>query len=163
MRDDFSEIANNEDGNTPDPRARVRGVGPDQPVVTNADGGKQSDTPYGFDLLDPDLLFGMARVMRTGAARYPRDNWRLIPAYEHLNHLLQHVFAFMSGDQQEDHLAHAGCRLMFLYATVMQSPHHRAKVEEVRAKVEEARAKSGGGSSDQVPASPVAPVAPARI
>lgn len=51
-------------------------------------------------------------VLAPGAVKYGEDNWRKIPAKDHLNHALTHVFAFLAGDGQDDHLEHAACRMM---------------------------------------------------
>lgn len=93
-------------------KAHIDGVGPDVPIAINEHGGMQSETPYGFHLFAPLAEFAKAAVMAEGAKRYARDNWRKIDIDDHLNHLLQHIFAYMAGDRQENHLAHAHCRAM---------------------------------------------------
>lgn len=42
---------------------RILGVGPDVPQVVNEKGGAQSATPYRFDLLDPVVMFRLAKVI----------------------------------------------------------------------------------------------------
>jgi 5'-nucleotidase len=64
----------------------VPGVGENVPVTVNENGGKQS---------------------------YGEWNWRRIPTSDHLNHALTHIFAYLAGDKQDDHIGHALCRLMF--------------------------------------------------
>lgn len=92
----------------------VDGVGQDAPTVVNAKGGKQSQVLYRFDKLDTKAMFDLTRVLHEGAVKYGEDeNWRLIETESHLNHALIHIFAFMAGDKQDDHLSHAMCRLMF--------------------------------------------------
>ena len=97
----------------------ILGVEPDAPVVENDNGGKQSDTPYGFHLLPVSALFDAARVAKYGADKYgetfDKRNYTKIPTIEHLNHAIQHVYAFLAGDTQDDHLGHAIVRLMFAY------------------------------------------------
>ena len=90
----------------------IPGVGPNVPTVTNDKGGMQSHTPYGFHLLAPRAMFSMSAVMAEGAKKYAPDNWRKISIPEHLNHAMQHIFAYLAGDTQENHLAHAHCRIM---------------------------------------------------
>jgi len=94
----------------------IEGVGPEAPTVINDQGGKQSKVLYRFDLADPHAMFEMCRVLREGAEKYGDDNWRNIPVRDHLNHLLIHVYAYLAGDRQDDHLAHALCRAMFAVA-----------------------------------------------
>lgn len=97
----------------------IDGVEPDAPVVVNENGGKQSDTPYGFHLLPPSALFDAAKVARYGADKYGETftdrNYTKISTVEHLNHAIQHIYAFLAGDKQDDHLGHAIVRLMFAY------------------------------------------------
>ena len=91
-------------------------LGPGAPTITNAAGGKQSDSPYRMDLLDPVAMFAAAEVLKKCADKYGVDNWRLIPAREHLNHTLVHIYAWLDGNKADDHLAHALCRAIFAVA-----------------------------------------------
>lgn len=97
----------------------IFGVEPDAPVVTNKNGGKQSKTPYGFHLLPISALFDAAKVAKEGADKYGETfndrNYIKIATEDHLNHALQHIYAFLAGDKQDDHLGHAIVRLMFAY------------------------------------------------
>jgi hypothetical protein len=94
-----------------------KGVGPDAPIVTNAQGGMQSKVERAFHLMDGKAMFRLAGVLHIGAQRYARDNWRKIDCEDHINHALQHLFAYQAGDRQDDHLGHAFCRLMMACAT----------------------------------------------
>lgn len=95
------------------------GVSPDAPVTTNECGGKQSCTPYGFHLLPASAMFDAAAVAKYGADKYGETfdnrNYTKLSTVEHLNHALQHIYAFLAGDAQDDHLGHAIVRLMFAY------------------------------------------------
>lgn len=83
-------------------------------VEVNELGGKQSKTKCRFDLLPPVAMFKVTEVLQQGAAKYGEDeNWRHIPIKDHLNHALNHIFGWLGGDNSEDHLSHALCRLMF--------------------------------------------------
>ena len=97
----------------------ILGVEPDAPIVENENGGKQSDTPYGFHLLPISALFDAAKVAKYGADKYgetfDKRNYTKIDTIEHLNHAIQHIYAFLAGDKQDDHLGHAIVRLMFAY------------------------------------------------
>ena len=100
-------------------QSTICGVEPDAPIVENENGGKQSDTPYGFHLLPISALFDAAKVAKYGADKYGETfsnrNYTKIPTIEHLNHAIQHIYAFLAGDTQDDHLGHAIVRLMFAY------------------------------------------------
>lgn len=99
--------------------SEIKGVGPDAPTVVNERGGKQSQTNYRFDLIDAPAMFKLAEVLAYGATKYEPNNWRKIDPQDHLNHALQHLFAFQAGDRSDDHLGHALCRVMMLVATEM--------------------------------------------
>ena len=94
----------------------IKGLGKDAPTITNEQGGRQSHLPYRFDLIDPQAIFTLAEVLYQGAERHGEDNWRKIPVRDHLNHALAHIYAYMAGDTQDDHLGHAFCRMMFAVA-----------------------------------------------
>ncbi|MCM3257042.1 DUF5664 domain-containing protein [Paenibacillus lautus] len=94
----------------------VKGVGKDAPTVTNEQGGKQSEVLYRFDLLDPLAMFEMTKVLKYGAEKYGADNWRRIPVEEHLNHMIIHAYAYLAGDNTDEHLSHIMCRAMFAQA-----------------------------------------------
>lgn len=91
-------------------------VSPDAPIETNEKGGMQSHVPVRFDLIDAKALFATAAVLHEGAEKYAPGNWRLIPVRDHLNHLLMHTYAYLSGDRTDDHLSHAVCRAIFALA-----------------------------------------------
>lgn len=95
----------------------IKGVSPDSPIVINEKGGKQSEVKYAFHLIDTDFMLSLSEVLAYGAKRYARDNWRLIPAEEHFNHMMIHYYAWLKGDKQDDHLGHFACRAMMFFAT----------------------------------------------
>lgn len=88
-------------------------LSPDAPTTVTPQGGKHSDTGTAFHHLDPDLMLHLAMILYRGGKKYGRGNWLDIPVEDHLNHALTHIFGFMSGDEQDDHLEHAILRLMF--------------------------------------------------
>ena len=104
-----------------EPSKVVLGVAPDVPVVMNESGGKQSDTPYAFHMLPTSALFAAAGVAKYGADKYGETidnrNYIKIPTVEHVNHAVQHLIAYLAGDEQDDHLAHAIVRCMFAFDT----------------------------------------------
>jgi hypothetical protein len=89
-------------------------LSPDAPVETNILGGKQSTSPYGFHLLPAKALFEVARIMKYGADKYNETledrNYLKVPLEQHLNHAIAHVYAFLAGDDSDDHLSHFATR-----------------------------------------------------
>ena len=90
----------------------IPGVGKDAPTTTNANGGRQSASPYRSDLFPPRAFLAVAEVLAKGAKKYGDNNWHRIEVNEHLNHCLNHIFAHLAGDGTDDHLGHAACRAM---------------------------------------------------
>lgn len=101
-------------------REVIAGVGPEAPTVTNERGGKQSATPYRFDLIPPKTLLGIAGVFGHGAAKYGEHNWRKLSIEELLCHVVQHIEAWRAGDRQDDHLLHAACRIVMAAAQELE-------------------------------------------
>lgn len=64
-------------------------------------------------------MFAAARVAKEGADKYDETrherNYKKIPVDSHLNHALQHIYAYLAGDESDPHIAHAIVRLMFAY------------------------------------------------
>lgn len=79
---------------------------------TNLAGGKQSYITRDYTLIPPEALSEVARVLHNGAMKYDKDNWRLVPLNDHINHALNHIYLHLSGNMQEDHLSHATTRMM---------------------------------------------------
>ena len=92
-------------------KLKIDGVASEEKVI-NDNGGSQSKLGYRFDLIDTKAIFALANVLHTGEQEYGKDNWRKIDTEDHLNHALSHAYAFLAGDQQDDHLSHCFCRLM---------------------------------------------------
>ena len=64
-------------------------------------------------------MFAAAEVALYGAQKYNETrlnrNYTKIPPDEHINHCIQHLFAYLAGDTSDDHLGHAIVRAMFAY------------------------------------------------
>ena len=101
-------------------RAPLGNLGADAPIETAANGAQQSRLDYRFDLLDAPAMFALARVLDYGAKRYAENNWRGIPTRSHVNHVLVHLFGYLAGDTQDDHLSHALCRAMMALASAIE-------------------------------------------
>lgn len=90
-------------------------------TVTNERGGKQSASEYFLRGLPPLAILRVGRILKQGAETYEDDpfgdisvrNWHRITSDEHLEHLLEHVVKFLSGDQSEDHAGHIATRALF--------------------------------------------------
>lgn len=110
-----------------------RWLSPDAPTITNSQGGSQSDTRYAFTELDPHAMFVLTEILHTGRAKYGPSNWRKISVEDHINHALVHINAYMAGDNQDDHLGHAFCRMMFAVALdeAPISAKHKPAYEEL--------------------------------
>lgn len=94
---------------------KIPGIGPDAPTQTNPNGASQSSSPYRLDLIPPLSLLDVAAVLKGGADKYGVDNWRGLSVDDHLNHALVHIYAFLAGDTQDNHLGHATCRMMMAH------------------------------------------------
>lgn len=108
----------------------IHGLEPNAPVVENAQGGKQSHSPYAFQLLPVNAMFAAAEVARYGAEKYGETihnrNFTKIPPEDHVGHCIQHLYAYLAGDTSDNHLAHAIVRAMFAFET----EHQKGAVNE---------------------------------
>lgn len=81
-----------------------------------------------MDLLDPEFLEGVARVLTFGARKYAVQNWRNgISTSRNIAAALRHISAFNRGEDIDpesgySHLYHAACCLMFTAWTVNHKP-----------------------------------------
>jgi hypothetical protein len=61
-----------------------------------------------YDLITPIGLRRLAETCHEGAVKYSDFNWeRGMPIADLANHAIAHLYAYLSGDRSEDHLAHA--------------------------------------------------------
>lgn len=66
-----------------------------------------------WDLISPIGLKALARTYAEGAAKFGDANWENgMPVTDLLNHGIAHIYAFLSGDRTEDHLAHAAWNVL---------------------------------------------------
>lgn len=86
-----------------------------------------SDKPR-LELLDPDFLTEVAKVMTFGAKKYEANNWRKgLEVSRCLGACLRHVLAVVKGEDKDpesgmSHMAHATCCLMFVYTMLRTRP-----------------------------------------
>lgn len=78
-----------------------------------AGGAKSSKLDVRYDLIPLEGLKRVAMTCAEGAEKYGVDNWKKgIPTSANINHALNHIYLFLEGNTDEDHLAHAAWRLL---------------------------------------------------
>lgn len=66
-----------------------------------------------YDLITPIGLAAVAAACAEGAERYGDYNWEKgMPAHDLINHALRHIYMFLSGNRDEDHLGHAAWNIL---------------------------------------------------
>lgn len=86
------------------------------PTVTNEQGGSQSALNHDWSLIDWDVMAMVESVLREGAAKRGRENWKCVPATDHVKHAVEHTIAALRSSYVEErceHLINAICRCMF--------------------------------------------------
>lgn len=88
-------------------------------MKTFASGAKRSSKKPRYDLILPVFLQRVAAVWTRGAEKYGEGNWQKgandpewikdIP-----NHIIEHIYLYVSGDRSEDHLANIACNVQML-------------------------------------------------
>lgn len=124
---------------------RVKDEGRNSRIVEAEPGciGKQSPTFYRYDLWDPEVRLKIAEIFATGAEKYGEDNWKFIPAPNHINKAQIHIDAHLAGDRRDDHLLHAAWRIMAAFVIERDG----VKVNEDRT---DNATESPAGSSDTI-------------
>lgn len=66
-----------------------------------------------YDLISPIGLERLARTYAEGAAKRGRNNWENgMPVNDLLNHAIAHIYKFLNGNRDEDHLGHAAWNIL---------------------------------------------------
>ena len=86
---------------------------------------KFDDDKIMYDLLHPEFLEQVAKVLTIGAKKYSPDNWKNADGTErYRSAMMRHFEAYRKGEMLDPetgmhHLAHVGCNVMFLYGLEM--------------------------------------------
>ena len=76
-----------------------------------------------LELIEPDFILGLGRVLSFGADKYEAHNWKKATSEEDQERIkgamLRHMMAYISGEKidpetGESHLHHISCNSMFL-------------------------------------------------
>jgi len=86
-------------------------------VIVYETGARRSNIAERYDLIPPDALSSVARVMAKGAKRHGENNWqRGMPPEVCVNHAIRHLYLWLQGDKSEPHAAHAAANCLMLIA-----------------------------------------------
>lgn len=97
----------------------VKDSGKRQEFSTGARRDTQDDKPR-FELITPYALERIAWIYTLGAKKYGESNWQKgMPYSRYLSSTFRHIFAWMRGEREEDHIAMACWNLMAIM-------HHEA-------------------------------------
>ena len=94
----------------------------EEPVITNEAGGKQHQTGTRAQALFPNALIELSKLRYQAKFEmgYDDENYKLIPADEHIGRALNHLFTYLAGkgDAKEE-LTHAACRALMALEEVL--------------------------------------------
>lgn len=88
----------------------------------STEGVKFDEGKTPFELLPPELLFGVSEVLEFGAKKYAARNWELGMSWGRVfGALMRHMWKWWGGESTDQetgmsHLWHAGCCIAFLIA-----------------------------------------------
>lgn len=76
-----------------------------------------------YDLISPIGLRALAKTYAEGAEKFGAHNWENgMPVSDLLNHAIAHLFKFLEGNQDEDHLGHAAWNILGAIHSLEQWP-----------------------------------------
>jgi len=103
--------------------ARISSENWREEVTPKKMGGQKFDSDkLRYDLLPPELLEEVARVLAFGAEKYSARNWELGMQWSRpFGAMMRHMWAWWGGEDKDpetgySHLAHAACCIAFLVA-----------------------------------------------
>ena len=100
---------------------RINLIGHNGPSGEHYPGTKHDADKPRYDLLPPDAIDAMARVLTFGAEKYAPNQWRIVPdaVTRYQAAMLRHAFAMLRGEindpeSGQPHAAHVMCCAAFL-------------------------------------------------
>jgi len=77
-----------------------------------------------YDLITPIGLRALAQTYAEGMRKFGYCNWENgMPVTDLLNHAIAHIYKFLGGNRDEDHLAHAAWNLLGAIHSMEKWPH----------------------------------------
>lgn len=77
-----------------------------------------------YDLISPIGLQRLAETYAEGAQKFGAFNWENgMPVTDLLNHAIAHIYKFLGGNRDEDHLSHAAWNLLGAIHSMEKWPH----------------------------------------
>jgi hypothetical protein len=77
-----------------------------------------------YDLISPIGLRRLAETYAEGAQKFGAFNWENgMPVTDLLNHAIAHIYKFLGGNRDEDHLSHAAWNLLGAIHSMEKWPH----------------------------------------
>lgn len=77
-----------------------------------------------YDLITPIGLRALAQTYAEGMHKFGYCNWENgMPVTDLLNHAIAHIYKFLGGNRDEDHLAHAAWNLLGAIHSMEMWPH----------------------------------------
>lgn len=89
-----------------------------------AGGGKRGVVEERYDLVPPIGMQQVAVAMAEGAKRYGDLNWHGLPVSNCTNHALKHIYQWIDGNRDEDHLGHAAANLLMAAELEKRNDRH---------------------------------------
>lgn len=87
----------------------------------HSEGKKFDDLKTRLDLIEPEFIEQVGKVLTFGAQKYEPNNWQNVDDAENRYYaaLMRHLLAYRKGEEKDpesglSHLAHAACNAMFL-------------------------------------------------
>jgi len=95
------------------------------------DTGAVRDTATGKgmpSLISPELIFRLSQWLELGATKYSPRNWEKgIKISRCMDSMIRHVFKYLDGQNDEDHLAAIACNAMF----IMHFEKHKPEMQDL--------------------------------
>jgi hypothetical protein len=91
--------------------------------INTVQAGKKFDQDkVRLDLVEPDFIIGIAKVLTKGAEKYEPESWKTVPDAKNRYYAaaLRHLLAWRNGEEIDPewnlpHMFHLACNIMFLH------------------------------------------------